>query len=126
MASENDDVQLPDLEVIQRYSLAVRGATAPRGDVIAALQADLAWLSGGRRKSTAVSTSAKVMPAAPRTRLETPKPVAPSAPAPRPAQQSKPGAAEPAAESARTQTPAASKASTRQQPAKRGTAKQAA
>ena len=44
-----DDVQLPDLEVIQRYSLAVRGATAPRADVIAALQADLAWLTERRR-----------------------------------------------------------------------------
>ena len=41
-----DDVQLPDLEVIQRFSLAVRGATAPRAEVVAALQADLAWLTG--------------------------------------------------------------------------------
>lgn len=50
-----DDVQLPDLQVIQRYSLAVRGATAPLADVVAALQADLAWLTGtgtgtGRRR----------------------------------------------------------------------------
>ena len=45
-----DDVQLPDLEVIQRFSLAVRGATAPRAEVVAALQADLDWLtSGGSR-----------------------------------------------------------------------------
>jgi len=48
-----DDVSLPDLQVIQRYSLAVRGATAPRADLIAALEADLAWLTGtGRRRAT--------------------------------------------------------------------------
>ena len=43
-----DDVPLTDLEVIQRYSLAVRGATAPRADLVATLQADLAWLTGRR------------------------------------------------------------------------------
>ena len=43
-----DDVQLTDLEVIQRYSLAVRGATASRDELVAALQADLDWLRGGR------------------------------------------------------------------------------
>ncbi|MCU1672529.1 MAG: hypothetical protein JWN77_642 [Frankiales bacterium] len=51
MAS-GDDVQLPDLQVIQRYSLAVRGATAPRADVIAALEADLAWLGAGKSGPT--------------------------------------------------------------------------
>ena len=52
---ESDDVQLPDLQVIQRYSLAVRGASAPRAQVIAALTADLEWLrGGGRRRTTAV------------------------------------------------------------------------
>ncbi len=45
----DDDVQLTDLEVIQRYSLAVRGASASRADLISTLQADLAWLKGGRR-----------------------------------------------------------------------------
>ncbi len=44
-----DTVQLTDLEVIQQFSLAVRGATASRSDVIAALEADLAYLGGGRR-----------------------------------------------------------------------------
>ncbi|MEX2289629.1 MAG: hypothetical protein WD794_04795 [Mycobacteriales bacterium] len=44
-----DDVQLTDLEVIQRFSLAVRGATASRAAVVAALQADLDWLTGARR-----------------------------------------------------------------------------
>ncbi len=43
----SDDVQLTDLEVIAQFSLAVRGATASRGDVIAALEADLAFLAGG-------------------------------------------------------------------------------
>jgi hypothetical protein len=52
MAS-GEDVQLPDLQVIQRYSLAVRGATAPVSDVIDALQSDLAWLTGGARRRTA-------------------------------------------------------------------------
>lgn len=41
-----DDVQLTDLEVIQRYSLAVRGATASREDLVRALESDLAWLTG--------------------------------------------------------------------------------
>ena len=41
-----DDVSLTDLEVIQRYSLAVRGATASRADLVQALSADLAWLTG--------------------------------------------------------------------------------
>ena len=53
-----DDVQLPDLQVIQRYSLAVRGATAPVADVVAALQADLAWLTGGSRRRTVESSAA--------------------------------------------------------------------
>jgi outer membrane biosynthesis protein TonB len=52
-----DDVNLPDLQVIQRYSLAVRGSTAPRTDVVSALQADLAWLTsdGSRRRTTSVA-----------------------------------------------------------------------
>lgn len=49
----DDDVQLTDLEVIQRYSLAVRGPSASRSDIIAALQADLDWLKGGRRTAPA-------------------------------------------------------------------------
>jgi hypothetical protein len=44
----DDDVQLTDLEVIQRYSLAVRGPSASRADIVAALQADLDWLRSGR------------------------------------------------------------------------------
>jgi hypothetical protein len=44
-----DRVELTDLEVIQRWSLAVRGASAERSEVVAALRSDLAWLEGGRR-----------------------------------------------------------------------------
>lgn len=62
MAS-GDDVQLPDLLVIQRYSLAVRGASAPAADVIEALRADLAWLTGGGRARPA--TARKSAPPAP-------------------------------------------------------------
>ena len=43
-----DRVELTDLEVIQRWSLAVRGASAERSEVIAALRADLAWVEGRR------------------------------------------------------------------------------
>jgi hypothetical protein len=49
-----DRIELTDLEVIQRWSLAVRGASADRGEVVAALRADLAWLERGRSpKATA-------------------------------------------------------------------------
>lgn len=41
-----DDVQLTDLEVVQRYSLAIRAASAPREELVAALESDLAWLTG--------------------------------------------------------------------------------
>ena len=47
-----DTVSLTDLEVIQQFSLAVRGATAERADVIAALEADLAYLRGAKRAVT--------------------------------------------------------------------------
>ena len=62
-----DDVQLTDLEVIQRYSLAVRGAAADREALVAVLQADLAWLQGGRRArpvaKAPVKRAAKAAPA---------------------------------------------------------------
>lgn len=54
----DDDVQLTDLEVIQQFSLAVRGASASRDDVIAALEADLAWLTGTRRAKAPVAKPA--------------------------------------------------------------------
>lgn len=49
----DDDVQLTDLEVIQQFSLAVRGVSAPRDVVIAALQSDLDYLIGPRRRTAA-------------------------------------------------------------------------
>jgi hypothetical protein len=39
-----DRVDLTELDVISRYSLAVRSATADRDELVAALRADLAWL----------------------------------------------------------------------------------
>ena len=47
-----DDVQLTDLQVIQQFSLAVRGAKADREAVVAALEADLAWLKGSKATKT--------------------------------------------------------------------------
>ncbi len=61
--AESDDVHLPDLQVIQRYSLAVRGASAPRAEVIAALTADLEWLRGGVRRRTTTTAAAAPVPA---------------------------------------------------------------
>jgi hypothetical protein len=58
----DDDVQLTDLEVIQQFSLAVRGATAPRAQVIAALESDLAYLRavrGAAPKPAAASAPAR-------------------------------------------------------------------
>jgi len=64
-----DDVQLPDLEVISRYSLAVRAATAPREEVVAALRADLEWLtSGSPATATPATPAASATPAAPARR----------------------------------------------------------
>lgn len=54
-----DDVQLTDLQVIQQFSLAVRGATADRDAVVAALQADLAWLTGGKKSPAKAARSRK-------------------------------------------------------------------
>jgi hypothetical protein len=70
----DDIVQLTDLEVIQQFSLAVRGATASRREVIAALEADLAFLGGGRRAA-----------AAPVTRSSTPESARRAAPVKSPA-----------------------------------------
>ncbi|HVM28556.1 MAG TPA: hypothetical protein VM433_12925 [Mycobacteriales bacterium] len=57
MAGARDDVPLTDLEVVQRYSLAVRAATAPREELVAALEADLAWLTRGRPGTAPASGS---------------------------------------------------------------------
>ena len=53
----DDRVELTELDVITRYSLAVRAATADRAELIAALRADLAWLESGRRARPAASRS---------------------------------------------------------------------
>ncbi|HET6817901.1 MAG TPA: hypothetical protein VFH66_11800 [Mycobacteriales bacterium] len=58
-ASDDDRVELTELDVITRYSLAVRSATAPRDELIEALRDDLAWLEGGRtRRRAAKKTTA--------------------------------------------------------------------
>lgn len=62
-----DDVRLTDLEVIQRYSIAVRGETADRAELIEALRADLAFLEKPARKSA----PAKKAPAKPAPRKAT-------------------------------------------------------
>ena len=69
-----DDVQLTDLEVVQRYSLALRTAAAPREELVAALEADLAWLTGGapRRRAAAPRSSSSAAAPAPRKRAPRP------------------------------------------------------
>jgi hypothetical protein len=47
-----DPVQLTDLDVITRYSIAVRSATADRDELLATLRADVAWLERGRSRSS--------------------------------------------------------------------------
>jgi hypothetical protein len=47
-----DSVQLTDLDVIARYSIAVRSATADRDELLETLRADVAWLERGRTRST--------------------------------------------------------------------------
>lgn len=62
-SADSDRVDLTELDVITRYSLAVRHGTADRGEVIDALRADLAWLESGRktppRRTTSRSTARK-------------------------------------------------------------------
>jgi hypothetical protein len=68
MAAER--IELTDLDVIARYSLAVRTASADREDLIATLRSDLAWLESlGRSASSApASSSAAPRRAAPPVR----------------------------------------------------------
>ena len=73
MAADADDdrIELTELDVITRYSLAVRSATAPRDELIAALRDDLAWLEssgGGRRRTTRSSAATAKKTTATRTR----------------------------------------------------------
>src|SRR5207245_1646366 len=63
MADPDNRVELTDLDVISRYSLAVRAATADRHELIATLRADLEWLQGGRaRRSSAATLPARSEP----------------------------------------------------------------
>lgn len=48
-----DSVQLTDLDVIARYSIAVRSATADRDELLETLRADVAWLERGRSRAAA-------------------------------------------------------------------------
>lgn len=45
----DDPVDLNDLDVIARYSLATAAAQADRAELIEILEADLAWLRAGLR-----------------------------------------------------------------------------
>jgi hypothetical protein len=56
-ASDDDRVELTELDVITRYSLAVRSATASREELITALRDDLAWLESGRGRRRTARTS---------------------------------------------------------------------
>jgi hypothetical protein len=58
-ADDSDRVDLTELDVITRYSLAVRHGTADRSELIQAMKADLAWLEGGRRTTSRTSTPRK-------------------------------------------------------------------
>ena len=77
-----DDIRLTDLEVIQRWSIAVRGETADRAEVVAALRADLAWIEGGRRTKAAKPAEASPAPTPAASRAAAArKPSAPAKPA---------------------------------------------
>jgi hypothetical protein len=61
-SADSDRVDLTELDVITRYSLAVRHGSAERSELIDALRADLAWLEGGRRttsRSTGTRSTAR-------------------------------------------------------------------
>jgi hypothetical protein len=58
-----DSVQLTDLDVITRYSIAVRTASADRDELIETLRADLTWLERGQRR-TAPAPVVEVEPVA--------------------------------------------------------------
>jgi hypothetical protein len=58
MTGTNNRVDLTDLDVIARYSLAVRTATADRDELIVALRSDLEWLQGGRQRRTSTPAAA--------------------------------------------------------------------
>ena len=61
-ASDDDRVELTELDVITRYSLAVRTVSADRAELIETLRADLAWLEGGRRPRKAPARRTRPTP----------------------------------------------------------------
>ena len=106
----SDSVDLTDLEVITRFSLAVRVAKADRADVVAALRSDLAWLDGSRRASTPDAGS---------------RPTAAPAPAPVKAAPVKKAASSSASASASTKAAPVKAAAAKKSPAKKTPAKKA-
>lgn len=54
-----DQVRLPDLEVIRKYSIAVRAEHAPVEEVVEALRADLAKLTAGKAPAARGASKAK-------------------------------------------------------------------
>lgn len=78
-----DDVQLTDLLVIQRYSLAVRSTTAGREELLAALQADVDWLRDGQAVPATAQVPAEVAPEEPAPATSAPRRVSVPARAPR-------------------------------------------
>lgn len=61
-----EQVRLPDLEVIKRFSIAVRREHASVQEVLEALRADLAALTGGRARAAEAGAPRKAAEAAPR------------------------------------------------------------
>ena len=58
-AGDSDRIDLTELDVITRYSLAVRHGSAQRDELIETLRADLAWLEGGRRTTSRTPSTRK-------------------------------------------------------------------
>jgi len=58
-AGDSDRIDLTALDVITRYSLAVRHGSAGRDELIETLRADLAWLEGGRRTTSRTPSTRK-------------------------------------------------------------------
>lgn len=70
---DDDDVDLTDLEIIRRYSLAVRQGSAGRAEVLAALRSDLARLEPARAVARSPRPSPRTAkPAARRTATQAP------------------------------------------------------
>lgn len=76
-----DDVRLTDLEVIQRFSIAVRGETADRAELVEALRADLAFLEKPAARKPAPAAKKPVTQPVPAKRPVAKKPAKKAAPA---------------------------------------------